>query len=141
MFLQHVCRNGRPEFKKDIGRNLEPIKECLQFKGPPDPLRGDEIYKRVRDLAKETLEAIFDSQAPVVTSSVAASNRIQGIGGGDVMEPQHKYKSSTLSSFSSTSASDSSYSGHPGSNGSFNVANFASSDHWIVFLFHRLNQI
>ena len=24
----------------------------LEFKGPPDPLRGDEIYKRVREAAK-----------------------------------------------------------------------------------------
>lgn len=24
----------------------------LEFKGVPDPLRGDEIYKRVRDMAK-----------------------------------------------------------------------------------------
>jgi hypothetical protein len=24
----------------------------LEYKGPPDPLRGDEIYKRVRDAAR-----------------------------------------------------------------------------------------
>jgi hypothetical protein len=48
----------------------------LEYKGPPDPLRGDEIYRRVRDAAKESLDAIFDAQMPVTTSSVA--NRIQG---------------------------------------------------------------
>lgn len=28
--LQHVCRSGRPEFKRDMGRNTGPIKECLR---------------------------------------------------------------------------------------------------------------
>ena len=76
--MQSVCRTGRPEFKRDMGRNTDAIKECLQFKGEPDPLRGDEIYRRVREMAKETLEAIFDSQAPVTTSAVAP--RISGQG-------------------------------------------------------------
>lgn len=57
-----------------MGRNVDIIKECLrkfivlfntpschhlllhimdlEYKGPPDPLRGDEIYKRVRDAAR-----------------------------------------------------------------------------------------
>ena len=70
--IKHVCRAGRLEFKRDLSRNVGPVKECLQFRGPPDPLRGDEIYKRVRDLAKETVDAIFDSQMPVATSAVAA---------------------------------------------------------------------
>ncbi len=82
LIIKHVCRTGRLEFKRDLSRNVGPIKECLQFRGPPDPLRGDEIYKRVRELAKETVEAIFDSQMPVATSAVAASGRIQGIEGG-----------------------------------------------------------
>ena len=50
--IKQVCRQGRPEFKRDLQRNTAPIKECLQFRGPPDPLRGDEIYKRVRDAAE-----------------------------------------------------------------------------------------
>jgi len=76
--IKHICRSGRAEFKKEIGRNVNPIKECLQFRGPPDALRGDEIYRRVRELARETLDAIFDSQMPVTTSTVAAQGRIQG---------------------------------------------------------------
>ena len=48
----------------------------IEFKGPPDPLRGDEIYKRVRDMAKEALDAIFDSQPSVPVSAVAS--KIQG---------------------------------------------------------------
>lgn len=86
----------------EMSRKAEAIKECLrkslfhphpllhcpvlatpcphdaEFKGPPDPLRGDEPYRRVRDAAKEALDAIFDSHMPVTTSAVAAANRIQG---------------------------------------------------------------
>ena len=80
LIIKTVCRTGRAEFKRDMARNTDAIKECLQFKGPPDPLRGDEFYRRVRDMAKETLDAIFDSQLPVTTSAV--SSRITAFGGG-----------------------------------------------------------
>jgi hypothetical protein len=50
----------------------------IEFKGNLDPIRGDELNKRVREAAKEALDAIFDSQMPVTTSAVAAANRIQG---------------------------------------------------------------
>jgi hypothetical protein len=31
----------------------------VEFKGPPDPLRGDEMYKRVREAAKVTLLSLL----------------------------------------------------------------------------------
>jgi len=53
------------------------IKECLQFRGPPDPARGDEPYQKVRTAAKEALDAIYSEvQAP------AGGGGMQGIGGG-----------------------------------------------------------
>lgn len=129
VIIKHVCRTGRPEFKKEMGRNVNPIKECLQYRGPPDPLRGDEIYKRVRDAAREALDAIFDSQMPVTTSSVAAANRIQGMGGDyvptDVQRPSAStgMLSNIVSSISTTvmgDGTDATYAGHPGAQGSFN---------------------
>ena len=83
-----VCRTGRADFKKDMARQVQPIKDCLQYRGPPDPLRGDEVYRRVRELARETLDAIFDSQMPSNTSAVRAQGRIQGMGGGSAPLPQ-----------------------------------------------------
>lgn len=97
LIIKHVCRTGRLEFKRDMSRNVGPIKECLQFRGPPDPLRGDEIYKRVRNLAKETVDAVFDSQMPVVTSAVAAHGRIQGMGGGAPAPQSQNLRSSSPS--------------------------------------------
>jgi hypothetical protein len=57
-----------------MAKKTEPIKECLQFRGPPDPLRGDEIYQRVRDAAQEALDAIFDSSLMSVATSAVAEH-------------------------------------------------------------------
>ncbi|KAJ1440227.1 hypothetical protein B484DRAFT_314370, partial [Ochromonadaceae sp. CCMP2298] len=81
VILRHVCRTGRPEFKRDMQGRVDAIRECLQFKGPPDTLRGDEIYRRVRDCAREVLEGLFDGQTPQ-SSNAATANRIQGFGSG-----------------------------------------------------------
>lgn len=45
------------------------IKEALQFRGPPDAARGDELNERVRAAAKEALDAIY-SDTPASESSV-----------------------------------------------------------------------
>lgn len=37
---------GRAEFKISMQRDAHPIKECLTYFGPPDPLRGEEIYRK-----------------------------------------------------------------------------------------------
>ena len=69
------------------------IKEALQFRGPPDPVRGDEPYERVRAAAKEALDAVYSDTpqdngggAPFATaasSSYGLSPHMQqgGVGG------------------------------------------------------------
>ena len=51
LIMKHVALKGRPDFKRDLMRSLCPIKDCLQFSGPPDPLRGDEVYVKIRATA------------------------------------------------------------------------------------------
>eukprot|EP01038_Epipyxis_sp_PR26KG_P006051 gene6051-8332_t len=92
LIIKHLCRNGRLEFKQEIGKNISSIKECLNYTGVPDPLRGDEPYRKVREAAKETLEAIYDGMAPVHISVLASSNKIQGIGNAE------EYQAATTSS-------------------------------------------
>lgn len=99
----------------------------IEFRGPPDPLRGDEIYRRVRDAAKEALDAIFDSQMPVTTSAVAAANRIQGMGNDYVpaegsKKEQTGFISSMVSSITTVvmgDGTDAVYAGHAGAQNSF----------------------
>lgn len=86
LLIKHVARSGRPEFRRDLCRNLGPIKECLSFSGPPDPLRGDEMYVKVREAAKEALEAVTASDvAP--PNSAAYGGRIEGYGSDVARQP------------------------------------------------------
>ena len=76
--IKHLCRSGNRDFKRTLQRNTADVKNALQYRGPPDPLRGDAIYKRVRDAAKEALDAIFNSEQ-LPQSSIDAG-RIRGFG-------------------------------------------------------------
>eukprot|EP00629_Pelagomonadales_sp_RCC1024_P009352 CAMPEP_0119264170 /NCGR_PEP_ID=MMETSP1329-20130426/3325_1 /TAXON_ID=114041 /ORGANISM="Genus nov. species nov., Strain RCC1024" /LENGTH=208 /DNA_ID=CAMNT_0007263915 /DNA_START=114 /DNA_END=737 /DNA_ORIENTATION=+ len=58
VIIRHVCDNGAPAFRKDLCRQLPAIKDCLHFTGPPDALRGDDPYRRVREAAREAVEAV-----------------------------------------------------------------------------------
>ena len=78
LIMKHVALKGRPDFKRDLMRSLGPIKDCLQFSGPPDPLRGDEVYVKIRATAREALEAITTND-PLASAGVGA-DRIQGLG-------------------------------------------------------------
>ena len=85
----------RGQFKRSVAQNphgVAAIKEALQFRGPPDPVRGDEPYLRVRTAAKEALDAIYSDTpadpaaggAPFATSisSSYAPSYGGGAGGG-----------------------------------------------------------
>jgi hypothetical protein len=124
VIIKHVCREGRVEFKREVSRILESIKECCQYKGDVDALRGDEPNNQVRVAAKEALDAIFDSQMPVNVSSVAGAGRITAFGGGyDEGQTQQKqpetqstgYMKSISDKMSSMMGDDGAqYQGHPG---------------------------
>ncbi|RHY87133.1 hypothetical protein DYB35_009778 [Aphanomyces astaci] len=75
--IKHICREGRQEFRREMQKHVPTVKEALQFRGPPDPLRGDEYYRRVRDAAKDCLDAIFDTN---VNAVAGISTRIKGVG-------------------------------------------------------------
>ena len=83
--MKQVCKLGRMEFRRALQKQNEKVKEALSFKGPPDPLRGDEPNAKVRSAAKDALEAMFDSNAPATSGAAAGgalSGRITGMGGG-----------------------------------------------------------
>jgi hypothetical protein len=50
------------QFKRCLAQDpqaMAAIKEATQFRGPPDPVRGDEPYEKVRNAAKEALDAVY----------------------------------------------------------------------------------
>lgn len=57
-----------PYFQRSITVDTEAIgviKGHMNYSGPPDPLRGDEIYTRVRNICKECLDALYREPEPV----------------------------------------------------------------------------
>jgi hypothetical protein len=67
----------RGQFKRCMSQDpqaIASIKEALQFRGPPDPVRGDQPYERVRAVAKEALDAIYsDTPAEHASPQFATS--------------------------------------------------------------------
>lgn len=64
----------RGQFKRCLSidpQAMGAIKDALQFRGPPDPVRGDEPYEKVRVAAKEALDAIY-SDTPADQSATGS---------------------------------------------------------------------
>lgn len=76
--IKHLCQSGRPQFKIDLQRNIGAVRACTSYKGPPDPLRGDLPSEKVREAAKDTINAIFDTS----TIKHNTAGRISGQAGG-----------------------------------------------------------
>lgn len=60
-----LCSNGSPNFRFDIRRCTDPIRNCTTFHGPPDALRGNAQYVAVRDAAKQLMDVLFQEEEPV----------------------------------------------------------------------------
>jgi hypothetical protein len=84
LVMKQVARGGRIEFRRALQRQNAAVKAEQSFKGPPHPLLGDEPYRKVRDAAKDALEAMFASEPAPSHSSQAnqMGNRIAGYSGG-----------------------------------------------------------
>jgi len=78
--IQYLCTNGRNDFVINFQRNNGAIKACLQFSGPPHPLKGDKPYENVREAAKQCMNAVFNSTGKPINQ--ATTGRIEGQGGG-----------------------------------------------------------
>lgn len=65
----------RGQFKLSLRQNTEAInaiKNCLNFRGPLDPVRGDGPYSRIRGQAKGTLNTIYSDDKSSSSSSFIA---------------------------------------------------------------------
>ena len=80
--IKHCCMSGHATFRRDMQRSTQEIKECLQYRGTPDPLHGDSLNKQVREMAQEVMTSIFDTS---VQQQSAAP--MQGFGSGSMGQP------------------------------------------------------
>jgi hypothetical protein len=80
--ISMVCQNAnsRGVFKRTVIQDMQAIREikdCLNYRGKPDAVHGDELFERVRNQAKETLDVVYSDEP----SSNQAMN-FSGVGQG-----------------------------------------------------------
>ena len=62
--VKWLCQRAHePRFRRAMTKRSGPVRTCVSHTGKPDPARGDAPHKAVRDMAKETLEAMFANDA------------------------------------------------------------------------------
>ena len=86
-----VCQNpnSRGVFKRAVVQDtlaVSGIKSCLQYRGRPDAVHGDELYDRVRVQAKETLDAVY-SDDPSSSSMGGGGGGMSSMGSGGYGQP------------------------------------------------------
>ena len=59
---RQVCEQGKPEFKRAVQRKAEVVKACLQYRGTPDPLKGEHTCEDFNYL--QLVSAQHDLKAP-----------------------------------------------------------------------------
>ncbi|GAX83555.1 hypothetical protein CEUSTIGMA_g10980.t1 [Chlamydomonas eustigma] len=82
--IRHMCNKGCYKFQKCMQAYVATIRDLLHFKGEKDPFKGDSLNQRVRDSAKEVMEALYSSyqqqpaNKPVPSST--STGRMEGFG-------------------------------------------------------------
>jgi len=74
--IKQLCLKGNPLLKRAFSRGAQVIKDALQYKGRPHPLRGDKPNQNVRDAAKAALSALYSQ------TKQAKTRKMEGFGGG-----------------------------------------------------------
>ncbi len=55
---------------------MHPCRELTHYKGEPDPLKGDVPNQRVRDMAREALDALFGAENGYAPAAPAAGPQL-----------------------------------------------------------------
>lgn len=81
--ISMVCQNAnsRGVFKRTVVQDMQAIREikdCLNYRGKPDAVHGDELFERVRNQAKETLDIVYSDDP----SSSNSTMNLSGVGRG-----------------------------------------------------------
>eukprot|EP00403_Amphidinium_massartii_P017834 CAMPEP_0178415610 /NCGR_PEP_ID=MMETSP0689_2-20121128/23639_1 /TAXON_ID=160604 /ORGANISM="Amphidinium massartii, Strain CS-259" /LENGTH=185 /DNA_ID=CAMNT_0020036933 /DNA_START=47 /DNA_END=600 /DNA_ORIENTATION=- len=80
--IRHVCDQGKHDFRRAIQKKADLVKQCQQYRGTPDPLKGDAPNKAVREEADVALKSIFssDSSTDAFGRSIDQGRKMTGFG-------------------------------------------------------------
>eukprot|EP00331_Platyophrya_macrostoma_P013665 CAMPEP_0176414858 /NCGR_PEP_ID=MMETSP0127-20121128/5492_1 /TAXON_ID=938130 /ORGANISM="Platyophrya macrostoma, Strain WH" /LENGTH=713 /DNA_ID=CAMNT_0017794805 /DNA_START=88 /DNA_END=2230 /DNA_ORIENTATION=+ len=63
--IKVLCETGHTDFQKEMQRVNDTIKQFASFRGKPDPKYGDKLNEKVRQFAREAVEAAFTHRKEV----------------------------------------------------------------------------
>ena len=132
LIIKHVTPKANLQFKRCMQSHVAEVKECLQFRGPPHPQYGDELYKRVRNEAKEALDSIFRESQPSRQAN-SLQSRIQGIGGGGSGGGRDSFQVSANANAAFGRMDHRGYSGSGGNVGTKSMGNVGTADASIAY--------
>ena len=91
------------DFQREMSAHHQVIRDCFNFTGPLDPLKGDSVYVAIQSTARETVDNLFnetlrnrnDTVRPVdafagASMGSAAPTAVKGMGGGSRAPPAPK---------------------------------------------------
>mmetsp|Transcript_86167 Transcript_86167/g.157095 ORF Transcript_86167/g.157095 Transcript_86167/m.157095 type:complete len:780 (+) Transcript_86167:79-2418(+) len=78
--IRNVCENGKADFRRAIQKKADVVKGCLQYRGSPDPLKGDAPNKMVRDEADVAIKAVFSADSSTNAYGLSTEKKMQGFG-------------------------------------------------------------
>lgn len=81
--VKQVLQKGNNAFSRELGRKQAIIRDCLNFRGPPDPLRGDAPYAQVRELAQQVINMVYDTEVTTQTPPAFALNTTSPVPSGN----------------------------------------------------------
>ncbi|XAR67693.1 hypothetical protein NMG60_11002564 [Bertholletia excelsa] len=87
-----VVKSG-VEFRREMQRNSAAVRQLFNYKGHPDPLKGDALNKAVRDTAHEAMSAIFSADDGKPAPTEDCNRRIEGFGSTNFEIPSQDKKS------------------------------------------------
>ncbi|KAK9803894.1 hypothetical protein WJX72_002592 [[Myrmecia] bisecta] len=106
--IKYICSKGSSDYKRNISKHATAVRELTHYKGEQDPFKGDVPNQRVRDSAKEALDAMFGATETGYNPNSATptlTNRIQGFGSASADSGMALSSTSTANGDTATSSS------------------------------------
>eukprot|EP01125_Pyxidicula_operculata_P017632 TRINITY_DN61_c2_g1_i1.p1 TRINITY_DN61_c2_g1~~TRINITY_DN61_c2_g1_i1.p1 ORF type:complete len:708 (-),score=217.01 TRINITY_DN61_c2_g1_i1:364-2487(-) len=77
LIIKYLLEHGHPHFQKLMQQKVDDIRACLEYRAPPDPLRGDAPTRLVRDKAQAVMNLMYEVRSDASMELNTNSNEAQ----------------------------------------------------------------